>query len=94
MNRTRLATTLILAVNVGVWLSCAPKFVFVDRPTIMEEVAAGEWPDLEANLLKRSTKKTASLVPKEKQDPENQESFQVLKGEFTHSDRIKAEAKK
>ena len=74
--------------------NCAPKFVFVDRPTIMEEVAAGAWPDLEANLLAKSMKKTASLVPKQKQDPESQESFQVLKGEFTHTERLKTEAKK
>ena len=72
---------------------CAPKFVFVDRPTIMEEVGAGEWPDLEADLVKRASKKTASLVPKKEQDPANQQSFQVLKGEFTHIDRVGSEGK-
>ncbi len=78
---------LFLVSLVAILPACAPKFVFVDRPTVMEEVAAGEWPDLEADLLKRSLKKTATLIPKDKQDPENQASFQVLKGEFTHQDK-------
>jgi hypothetical protein len=41
--------------------SCAPKVYIVDRQTILEEDAAGEWPQFEKELLKKAT--SARPVP-------------------------------
>jgi hypothetical protein len=41
--------------------ACAPKVYVVDRQTILEEDAAGEWPQFEKELLKKS--KSAGPVP-------------------------------
>ena len=34
--------------------ACSPKIYVIDRHTIMEEEAAGEWPEFEKELLNRS----------------------------------------
>jgi hypothetical protein len=40
--------------------SCSPKFYKVDQQTVLEDEAAGEWPEFEKEILS----KTQSSVPK------------------------------
>lgn len=39
-------------------VACAPKVYVIDRTTILEEAAAGSWPDLEGKWKKSQTKKS------------------------------------
>jgi hypothetical protein len=51
----------IILIAMLVLTACAPKVYVVDRQTILEEDAAGEWPQFEKELLSKS--KSAGPVP-------------------------------
>jgi hypothetical protein len=44
--------------------SCSPKVYLVDRQTVLEEEAAGEWPEFERALLDRSVSEGPVEFPK------------------------------
>jgi hypothetical protein len=51
----------VAAVFVSAFSSCAPTLYLIDRPTILEEQAAGEWIDLE--------KETETAILRNKPEP-------------------------
>lgn len=43
--------------------ACAPSIYVLDRPTILQEEASGNWVDYEKQLLSKSMEKGASFLP-------------------------------
>lgn len=67
---------LVLLLSVGLICGCAPKIFLVDRQTVLEDEAAGEWPNFEKELLERA--KTSGATPIEK-PPESKKKARVYK---------------
>lgn len=79
--RQFIATILALQIT-----SCATIEVYqIDRHSIMEEEAAGEWPSFDKKYLKSSQAKGAQFFPKEPDSKRKQRVFTVLKGEFVEA---------
>ena len=62
--------------------ACAPKIYVIDRHTIMEKEAAGEWPSLEKRLLEKSKKKGPSFFQKDQGNRSKKRLLNVLNGEL------------
>lgn len=63
--------------------SCATIEIYqIDRHSIMEDEASGEWPALDKKFFKTSQAKGAQFFPKEENSKRKQKVFTVLNGEF------------
>ncbi len=64
--------------------SCAPKVYIIDRQTVLQEQAAGEWPEFEKTLLpKIKHKKTVKFSKSsEAENKKDQRLYRVLNGEM------------
>ena len=67
--------------------SCSPSLYFIDRHTVMEEEAAGEWLDLEQELLQNSKRPGATPLEKSTDQKKRQRVLSVLSGEFNNSSK-------
>ncbi|MGK5083390.1 hypothetical protein WDW37_08785 [Bdellovibrionota bacterium FG-1] len=66
-------------------VSCAPKIYLNDRHTIMEEEAAGEWPEFEKEALEKSKESGPVAFQKTEMNARKKRLYQVLNGEsVTH----------
>jgi hypothetical protein len=63
--------------------SCALKVFLNDRQTVLEDEAAGEWPDFEKDLLEKSLSSGPTPFPKTDLSAKNSRLYQVLNGELT-----------
>jgi hypothetical protein len=55
----------LLVTAVGVLLSaCAPKIYVIDRQTVLEEEAAGDWPQFEKEVIERAKKQGPTPLSK------------------------------
>lgn len=61
-------------------VSCAPKIYVVDRQTVLEEEAAGSWPDFEKQVIEGS--KTSGPTPFKKvpQSEQRAKLYNILNG--------------
>ncbi len=79
----------LLFVSIGITLvsftRCSPKIYLIDRQTVMEDEAAGEWPDFEKDLLDKS--KALGPIPfaKTANTARKDHLYRVLNGELTYS---------
>src|SRR5437868_5580702 len=64
---------------------CSPKIYLVDRQTVLEEEAAGEWPEFEKDLLEKSKSERPSLLPKTTTSTKDNRPYHVLNGEVVRS---------
>ncbi len=55
---------LLFTFSLSVFVSCAPKIYVIDRPTILETEAGGDWPGLEVKKLTATMKEGPALLPK------------------------------
>lgn len=79
-TRTRtLAAALALLVLAG----CSIKVDVKDRHTIMEDEAAGEWPDFEKDLVARSKESGPTPYRKTELNGKKKRIYNVLNGEMT-----------
>lgn len=62
--------------------ACAPQIYVVDRHTVLEEEAAGEWPDFERNALERSTQSGPIPFRKTPAGPKKKRLYNTLNGEM------------
>ena len=60
-----------------------PDIYLVDRHTVMETEASGEWPELEQRFRKNSLKMGATELAKEPDDLRRERAFRTLNAEFT-----------
>lgn len=63
--------------------ACAIKVYLVDRQTVLEDEAAGEWPEFEKQIMSRSLACAPEPFPVVAQSPNKARLFNVLNGELT-----------
>jgi len=65
-------------------VGCAPKVYVIDRQTVLQEQAAGEWPDFEESLTVNLKKKNPVMLPKSStnETEKNQKLYKVLNAEM------------
>lgn len=60
-----------------------PDVYLIDRHTVMEEEASGEWPQLESRFRQQAVKSGPTNLADEPLKQRKERAFQVLNGEFT-----------
>lgn len=63
-----------------------PDVYLVDRHTVMESEASGEWPELEQRFKKQSLSKGPVNLAKEPTERRRDSAFNMLNGEFPIAD--------
>ena len=63
--------------------ACAPKIYVVDRQTVLEEEAAGEWPQFEKDLVRKSKAQGPTPFTKTPMNASRSRLYNVLNGEVT-----------
>lgn len=76
-----LLTVLITTLSVGCISVKAPPLI--DRHTVMESEAAGEWPELEKRFQDKALSEGPTAFPKEPQSKRKQRVYRVLNGDLT-----------
>ena len=64
--------------------ACAIKAVIPDRHTVMEDEAAGEWPEFERELLEKTKESAPTAFQKVGVNSEKQRLYSVLNGELAN----------
>lgn len=59
-----------------------PDIYIIDRHTVMEAEASGEWPELEQRFLDKSISKAPTPLATEPYDDRREKAFRVLNGEM------------
>jgi hypothetical protein len=60
-----------------------PNVYLIDRHTVMEEEASGEWPELEARFRQQAVKSGPTDLAEEPLERRKDRAFRVLNGEFS-----------
>lgn len=83
MKRIDLFSALLL-ISGGSWMmSCAPRVTLLDRQTILEEEAAGDWPQFEEQLLKKGVRHGVTPFPSTPLNAKKSRLYSTLQGEMT-----------
>jgi len=61
---------------------CAPKIYVIDRQTVFEEEAAGQWPQFDQEILSKSKATGPTPFPKTPVNARKQRLYNVLNGEL------------
>lgn len=78
--------TLLTALTFALGLAaCSPKVYVIDRQTMLEQDAAGEWPQFEKDLLSRSASQGPTPFGKRPPSLEQRRLYNVLNGELVAS---------
>jgi hypothetical protein len=91
MKISSMLKILLLAVC-SLFVSCTAKVYVQDRHTIMEEEAAGEWPQFEKELLTKSAEKGPTPFEKTRTSARKKRLYNVLNGEMVSSAETPPEA--
>lgn len=59
-----------------------PDVYLIDRHTVMEEEASGEWPEMESRFRKQAVKSGPTNLAKEPKVQRRERAFRLLNGEF------------
>ena len=63
-------------------LACAPKIYLNDRHTVMEDEAAGEWPDFSKGVLEKAKDSAPTAFKKTEINSSKKRLYNVLNGEL------------
>ncbi|MBF0207680.1 MAG: hypothetical protein HQK53_12400 [Oligoflexia bacterium] len=66
--------------------SCAPTIYYVDRATVMETEAGGDWPDFEKGMLEKSEKIGATFLAPDRESIKEKRFNQILNGSFSETE--------
>lgn len=77
---------LLIIVNLSACVSL-PDVYLVDRHTVMESEASGEWPKLEQRFHKEALKMGATDLAKEPDNQRRERAFRTLNTEFTAAEQ-------
>ncbi|MCB0385107.1 MAG: hypothetical protein KDD43_06920, partial [Bdellovibrionales bacterium] len=64
-------------------VACAPVIYNIDRQTVMEADASGDWPDVEKKLLKAGLKEGTTFFAKVRPKKGAEENENILNGELS-----------
>jgi len=81
--RPLLWTPLLSALAIGGGSACTPRITVLDRQTILEEEAAGEWPQFDQKLIEQGPKRGATLYPSTPENAKKARLYSTLSGEMT-----------
>ena len=85
MNR-KITVVKLVTLGIGILSLSAcvslPDVYLVDRHTVMETEASGEWPQLEKRFKKQSLSKGPVNLAKEPSERRRDKAFKLLNGEF------------
>lgn len=88
MARTKTALTWILMTMFAASAtSCAVKIIKVDQQTVMEEEAAGEWPEFEKEIIHRTQASAPAPFPTVAASSRKTRLFNVLNGEMAAQEK-------
>jgi hypothetical protein len=73
-----IGVSLVLA---AAFAACSPKVYIIDRQTVLEEEAAGEWPDFETQSLQHSEASTPAPLAKTPVTESKERLYRVLNGD-------------
>lgn len=62
--------------------ACSPKFYLVDRQTVLEDEAAGEWPDFEKQIIQGSLASEPTPFPTVAESAREARLYNILNGEL------------
>lgn len=62
---------------------CSPKIYLIDRQTVLEDEAAGEWPDFEKEMIEKSKAQGPTPFVKTANNAKKERLYNVLSGELT-----------
>jgi hypothetical protein len=65
-----------------VTIGCTPKVYVIDRQTVLEDEAAGEWPQFEKDLLPKSAARSPTPFSKTKTTAHKAKLYNILNGEL------------
>lgn len=74
---------LLLGSAILVLSACSPKVYLIDRQTVLEDEAAGEWPKFENDLLDKAKAKGPTPFAKTENNERKERLYNVLNGEMT-----------
>ena len=60
--------------------ACVPKIYVIDRQTVLEDEAAGEWPQFEKRLVPQTQEKTPTASSDVQDSEKKQRIYRVLNG--------------
>lgn len=72
------ASLINLVFNTG----CAPKIYIIDRHTVLEEEAAGHWPQFEKELLEKAKAQGPTAYPKRPPNQKRDRLLNVINGKL------------
>jgi hypothetical protein len=73
----------LLAILLLALPACAPTVYLLDRQTVLEEEAAGEWPSLEASIQKQAKASAPTEYPTVEQSAAKRRRYSTLNAEST-----------
>jgi hypothetical protein len=65
-----------------------PDVYLIDRHTVMEEEASGEWPELESRFRQQAVKSGPTNLAEEPMEQRKERAFRVLNGEFSKAEQL------
>jgi hypothetical protein len=65
-----------------VTIGCTPKVYVIDRQTVLEDEAAGEWPQFEKDLSPKSAARSPTPFSKTKTTAHKAKLYNILNGEL------------
>lgn len=75
--------TILVVVSQTAFLMCAPPLYFIDRHSVMEVEAAGEWPELDQEMMEVSKKPGVTYYEKDQNTDRKNRIYNTLNGEST-----------
>ena len=73
--------------------ACSPKIYVIDRQTVLEQEAAGDWPRFERQLVGKSLASGPEPIGKLPPTPQQKRLYNVLNGELAKAADAKSEAR-
>jgi hypothetical protein len=76
---------IIIAGASGFFVSCTAKVYVNDRHTILEEEAAGEWPEFDKRAISQSLQSAPTAFRKVETNQKKRRLYQILNGEMVET---------
>lgn len=85
MKSQRFVRFICFALFIPLFGACVPKVYVIDRQTVLEDEAAGEWPEFERELLKKSKSHGPTPFSKVPTSKNRERLYNVLNGSLASS---------
>lgn len=93
MIPTRIVLLIFGAASAILLTGCSPKITLIDRHTVLEDEAAGEWPDFEKRMLDDLRTKKPTAYRKIEVNESRAKLFNVFNGEMVTESQVASKPK-